>query len=680
MKQKMQFNKNIVVFKRWTGKRYAILQSLNKCLKIGVLSAAYTLTTSTVKAEGKQNTTTPNQEYETIDEVIITGDAVSALSEKDAQAIEVISSEDIQSLAAQSVEDLLDYALNIDLRRRGRHGIQSDISLRGGTFEQTLILLNGININDPQTGHFSMNIPFDVNNIKRIEILKPGAAKLYGSGAFTGAVNFIIEPDYTSNSSVHYAHGSYGNQQIQAISTYTNKRLSQSISGGYAVSDGYIENTDFEKKNILYQGKWGKKNLDINWQTGYLDKGFGANSFYTPVFPNQYETNKTLLSGIALSYGTRIKFKPKLYWRRNYDHFILFRDQPELYQNYHRTDVYGSNMQFYIPVTNDLKIISGMHYRSENIVSNNLGKNLSSSVNIEGSDSTYHKSYERDNINTYINLQYKTEKISFTPLLSINHNNGTGSTDLLPSLNITMYMTEHTMIYTNMDRSIRNPSFTDLFYQGKSNIGNTELKPEYANTYEMGSKYAKNIHLAQASVFYRQGNHIIDWMKHKPEEKWQTQNITTLNTLGFDLLYSINLRKQSSATLPFIDKLTISYSYTSIEKADTDYFSNYALDNLKHKATGKLYITILPKLKFSLSAYYQDRNGGFKLYDIVSGTYSTYAYAPFLTADMKLSYTYRWTKLYGQISNIMDKKYYDIGNVIQAGRWTTIGLIVTLQY
>ena len=107
--------------------------------------------------------------------------------------VHIIKSEDIRNAPVQSIEELLEYALNVDVRQRSGQGIQSDISIRGGNFEQVLIMLNGIKMNDPQTGHHNMDIPVSLEQIKRIEILTGGASRVFGNYAFTGSINIITK-------------------------------------------------------------------------------------------------------------------------------------------------------------------------------------------------------------------------------------------------------------------------------------------------------------------------------------------------------------------------------------------------------------------------------------------------------------------------------------------------------
>ena len=121
------------------------------------------------------NITGQNTLEKNIDEVTITSNR--SKYNKDVSIVYTINSDEIKFSANQTVADILEYAINIDNRERGGQGIQSDISIRGGSFEQTLILLNGIKLNDPQTGHHNLNIPISPEIIERIEVSNGGATE-----------------------------------------------------------------------------------------------------------------------------------------------------------------------------------------------------------------------------------------------------------------------------------------------------------------------------------------------------------------------------------------------------------------------------------------------------------------------------------------------------------------------
>ncbi len=126
-------------------------------------------------------------------EVSIASNRISLPFSKTSRTITLITSEDIVKSSATNVADLLQNVAGIDVRRRGIDGMQSDLYIRGGNFDQTLVLIDGVKMDDAQTGHHSMNAILSLDNIERIEILKGPAARIYGQNAFTGAINIVTK-------------------------------------------------------------------------------------------------------------------------------------------------------------------------------------------------------------------------------------------------------------------------------------------------------------------------------------------------------------------------------------------------------------------------------------------------------------------------------------------------------
>ena len=183
---------NILTFRRWRSKSYSMFLTLKQTVNISVLSVAYLVSVPVTTVAGQQDTTEVKMQYD-LDEIEVTAQRSPALFSQVAQIISVIEKEEIEATSSQSIQDLLEYVAGVDVRQRGAEGVQADISIRGGTFDQTLILLNGINITDPQTGHHNLNLPVSIAQVERIEILEGPAARIYGPNAFSGTINIVTK-------------------------------------------------------------------------------------------------------------------------------------------------------------------------------------------------------------------------------------------------------------------------------------------------------------------------------------------------------------------------------------------------------------------------------------------------------------------------------------------------------
>ncbi|MBN1250893.1 MAG: TonB-dependent receptor, partial [Bacteroidales bacterium] len=280
-------------FNKWSRKKNSAFLSLNKIIKISVLTISYFMLNAF--------TTFAQTDTIKIDEIKVSAYRSPILFSEASRTITIINKNEISSSPASSFSEILKMNTNVDIRERGVYGTQSDINLRGGSFSQNLILINGIRFNDSQTGHFQLNLPIEINDIERIEILKGSGSRVFGNNAFSGAINIITSNENTQNLKLSLFTGE--NQLFGGYisSNFSIKNYSNYISISKKISDGYKENTDFDISNIFYSGNLKFNSSSIQFQTGYLDKSFGANSFYTPVYPNQFEQNKTTFANLKFS-------------------------------------------------------------------------------------------------------------------------------------------------------------------------------------------------------------------------------------------------------------------------------------------------------------------------------------------------------------------------------------------
>ncbi|HKJ42501.1 MAG TPA: TonB-dependent receptor plug domain-containing protein, partial [Sunxiuqinia sp.] len=334
----------IVNFRRWGRHKFSLFQALNKQVRIAVLVVTYFLIPGLNETFAQADSLKIAKKYD-LDEIEVSAQRAPVTYSQVARIVSVIDQEQIEAAPVTSVQDLLEYAMGVDIRQRGANGVQADVSIRGGSFDQTLILLNGINISDPQTGHHNLNLPVSLKNIKRIEILEGPGARVYGPNAFSGAINIVTEPSQNDRATVDLT---YGEHQLRDVNVSANKKygkLDNLVAFDNRSSAGYIKNTDFDIYNFFYHGRLHTEEGRLDIQFGHTDKAFGANSFYTPKYPNQFEQTKTTFAALKFETGKKLHFSPSVYWRRNQDRFELFRHDSVTYPfNYHLTDVLGTSI------------------------------------------------------------------------------------------------------------------------------------------------------------------------------------------------------------------------------------------------------------------------------------------------------------------------------------------------
>ncbi|MFA8449738.1 MAG: TonB-dependent receptor plug domain-containing protein [Bacteroidales bacterium] len=669
-------------FKRWSRKPFALFKVLGKEVKICALSVGIASVSVPFELDA-QNDTTFLDRQRNLDEVVVSAQRSPVVYSKIARVVEVIDKNEIQNLPVQSVNELLRYALSLDVRQRGSDDVQSDVGIRGGTFDQTLVLLNGVNINDPQTGHHNLDLPVDLSSIERIEILEGPGSRVFGPNAFSGAINIITGASKKNYLKLNLLGGDFNYKKANLTSSVSRKNYSSFISIGHRSSDGYTHNTQFDISNAFYQGQLYYDKVKLEAQLGYTEKNFGANSFYTPKYPDQYEATKTIFSSLKAKVNTgNFKFIPQAYYRRHFDRFELFQDNPPSWYkapNFHRTDVYGLNANSsYLWGWGRSSI--GVDFRSEQIRSNKLGEITSDSIPVRGySDVYYNHKYRRNNLSTYLEHAWFSEYLSVSAGAMLNLNQDIQGIGFYPGIDIAYSVNKNFRLVASINRSLRLPTFTDLFYVGPNNLGNPNLLPEEAISLEGGVKYKQKGIQSSLVVFHRWGNNIIDWVKTSEEEKWMPQNFTGVNTFGIELSSRINFHSIYSNNF-FIRSINFSYSYLDVKKESDIYISRYVLDYLKHKFNLTADFRLLKRLGFSSSITYQDRNGSYLYYDFDQGKYAGQKeFEPFFLVDMRLYYQYRNFTFYSEASNVLNTDYVDIGNVTQAGRWFKLGVNIGLD-
>ncbi|MBN2522031.1 MAG: TonB-dependent receptor [Bacteroidales bacterium] len=608
-------------------------------------------------------------------EVVVTAGRTPVEEQQAARIVSVITKSEIERAPAQNLNDLIRYIAGVDIRQRGPLGAQADISIRGGTFDQTLILLNGVNITDPQTGHHNLNLPIDIESIDRIEILLGPAAKSFGPNAFNGAINIITgnsKPNHIRSSGMFGQYGLY-KAAINISNTFGN--FKHFISLNRMSSDGYIKNTDFSNTNIFYQAGYASKVGTFDFQTGFNLKDFGANSFYSLKYPNQFEATKTEFVSLKYQSNTKIKFAPTFYLRRNLDRFELKRNNDSVPFNHHQTRTAGLNLNFW--TTHRFGRTSlGIDFRNEHIESNVLGNKLNVPVEVPHFDSVFYtKYYNRMNTSIYAEHSVSWKMLTITAGAMAHHNSDLTGFRIYPGIDVSYRFNDFFKLYSSANKTLRMPTFTDMFYKSPSQKGNPGLKPEEAITFEGGLKYNNSFLKGYISVFRRWGCNMIDWVKNPSPDSiiWRSMNHTQINLTGMEC--SLTLTPAKESTFERIHTIRISYAFLHADSNRNNMLSKYALDYLRHQITSSIDFRIAWKLNISYRLTYRDRNS---VYQDAKG--QVVHYKPFWLSDAKLYWKDKNCTIYTEASNIFNVSYYDLGGIIQSRVWFRAGITVDLDY
>ena len=517
-------------------------------------------------------------------EIEITSNRISVPFSKKSRTIDLITSEDLLKSSATNVSDLLQNFAGIDIRRRGIDGMQSDLYIRGGNFDQTLVLIDGVKMDDPQTGHHSMNAIIALDNIERIEILKGPAARIYGQSAFTGAINIVTKKVKKNAFAVDLGYGSYENIKAGISLNQKFKNGSLLTSLGLQESDGYRFNTDFKNKNIFL-----KANVkDYHLTTSFTERKFGANGFYaSPNNIDQYEETQTSLIALGSSYRIgEVIIKPRAYWRRNQDLYLFIRHNPPAYRNLHISNKIG--------------------FETNTVISSNLGKTgLGIDISKVFLVSNNLNGHNRTVVTGFIEQRMELGNFDITPGIAISSLSDFG-TRAYPGLDLGYRISEKFKMYGNIGYTYRVPTFTDLYYVGPTTQGNADLEPESALAEEIGFRYKTNQLSFDLAFFNRKSDNLIDWTKDSEDAKWEARNFSEVITRGFETSINYNFKVNNK-----IQHLKLSYNFIDDDIKDNNVtFTRYSLNSLKHQIASVLDFKFSQKISQQIAFRYIKRTNG----------------------------------------------------------------------
>ena len=573
-----------------------------------------------------------------MNEVVVSAARVPLTFSDLARTVIVLDEKTIQTLPTDNIQDLLKYFGGVDLKLRGVEGVQGDVSIRGGTSDQTLILINGIKLNDPQTSHHNLNLPISLENVERIEVLKGQGSRIYGPNAFSGVINIITKKEHTPNLSISALAGEHNLFETNFSAAYPVGITANTITFSKKKSDGYTFNTDFDITSFLIQQNFGFVRKNINLMFGYDDKKFGANSFYSNLFPNQWEhTTTKLLAGTADIQAGAFVLSPKLYWRRNDDDFFLDHNRPDWNRNIHQTNSYGGEIQSSVKSSIGTTTFGG-EFAEDEIASTNIG------------DHTRTKG-------GFFAEQVIEPLKNFSSSFGIFAYNYSGiGWKFWPSIDAAYHFSEHAKIYGSIGKAFRMPTFTDLYYLSPANIGNQNLTYEETTNYELGFSFMESFFEAGTSVFLNDGHNLIDWVRNSSFAPWIVQNVTNVKTYGAELNTTVDLRKLLEN--PILRTVGVSYTYLTANRQTGNYQSKYLLDHLKHQLIINL-TDILPLgILQSWSFRYEDRQN-FQSHFIL---------------DTQIIKHFGDFELLLRANNLFNKTYSDFPGVPLPGRWVSVGL------
>lgn len=558
------------------------------------------------------------------------------------RSVQVLTAADIQAIPANSVPELLKFATSVDVKQRGVEGVQADVSIRGGGYEQTLILIDGIKVNDSQTGHHNMNIPVSMENIERIEILKGQGSRIYGPNAFSGVINIITKKGQTDNLTVNLTTAQNATYGAEATGTLSSGKFSQTLSVGKKRSNGYKHNTGYDILDLSYRSAYTLSNGVIRAFVGHTDKEFGANSFYTTAFPNQWEAIKTTFANLSTEFSiNKVFLSAKGYWRKNEDEFLLKYDNPAFYKNVHETNTYGFEVQGTLESDYGSTSIGG-EYSKDEIESSSL------------------KNHDRSKMGFFAEHKMNISKKLNIVVGGFAYDYAEIGWKFWPGIDAAYNFNNKIKAFASFGKAFRIPTFTDLYYVSPANMGNPDLKHEETTNFELGFNYNSEFIKTGVAFFRKEGKNIIDWVRNLESDPWQVQNIADVNTNGFEVNFEIIPATKIKNCI--IKRAGLSYTYLDADKETSNSTSKYVLGHLQHQVIFNLTNKLVAGINQNWAMRYEERVNGYN----------------HLLVDTKLKKEFEQFSVYLSVSNIFDADHFDVGGVALPGRWFSGGIKINL--
>ena len=582
------------------------------------------------------------QDTTDLKEVVVSTTKLEIPFSKNFRTVKIISSDYIKNSPASNVSDLLQEITGIDVRRRGVGGVQGDLYIRGGGFDQTLLLVDGMKMDDAQTGHHTLNMILPLYLIERIEVIKGPAARIFGQNAFNGAIN-IVTKDVTGEkkqidlSLKEISYGSFEQKNISAVTKIITNKVKSLVSFSNNTSDGYRHNTDYKRNNYFVKTSFNLKSSPIDVIASFTENKFGANGFYaSPSATEQYEETQASLLGVSTTINSeKLSIKPRLYWRRGQDEYIYIRDNPSVYRNLHKTNKVSAELSGSY-FSNSGVTGFGIDLSTVNISSNNLGE------------------HDRTTVNLFVDHTFKLfdEKLVLSPGIAVSYFSDM-SFHSFPGIDLGYNINSNFKLYSNIGKTFRIPTYTDLYYSDRTTIGNENLNPESATSTELGFKYNTSNFKISGAFFNRKAKNIIDYVKENENDLWNAVNIGSLKTTGFELDFRYNFQNQNYLNL----------GYTNIK--DNNYvtninFSKYSLNSLKHHFTSKLNLNYIRNVNHSFVYKYAERSDKSN-YNVL---------------DSKIMYK---KGLFIYVNNILDEVYSETNLVPMPGTSFLVGISVGID-
>ncbi len=661
--KKIQQRDSFVCFKRWSRKSYSAFASMKMQVKIGVLWVGMSLINSAT-------TTAQSVDSDSTIYRAITLDGVQVVQSKENPTRSAMLPTPIFSRKAegaapiQTLESALQLSPAIDVRERSGKGVQADISIRGGSFDQTQVMLNGINFTDARTGHQTHSLPVDIDAVAGIELIEG----VSGVGAYAGAINIRTAPLKPTYMRLDMGGGAYGYGYGNLSGSYSKGRFNIYTMGSFRRSDGYQYNTGFENWNGYVRTTYDSENWGFfDAQLGYQKRAFGANGFYSLTNPDQFETTQTAIGSLrwVKELSQRIELNSSVSYRKNLDDYEWIKDSP-IGNNLHNTDNVTAELYANYKWDKVGTTTLGADYTYNHIWSTNLGEEADD----PNGDYTH---VDSRNIGNYY-LRHSKSWRKYEVSASGGFSTSPYGTTPIWSLSGRYRPSRAWVIEAGANQSMRLPTFTDLYYHNATRVADPNLLPEQAITYRLAGGFKEGVWSSNLEFYLRQGDNIIDWNQTQAEHDaapavFYSRQITELNTFGIEWRGGYS----SDAERALLQGVMLSYGYIDQSQDSGAALSLYAGNYMHNKAALSVTLSPLRNTTIVLTTSFNDRAGTY-----MDAGGDIFDYEPYMLLDGRVAWERRGVRLYLDVTNITSTDYFDYAGLAMPPAWASAGVTLMM--
>lgn len=606
------------------------------------------------------------------DSVVVTASRTATPAQETGRRVSVWTQQDLQQLPVSSFDELLRTVAGVEIQSRGGFGVQSDLTMRGSTFNGVLLLLDGARLNDPQTGHFLADMPIPLSEIARIEVLRGPATALYGPDALGGVVQIFTKTglrqapmdDIGPSATLTAQGGQHSLYEVDGAGRYATDGTAVSAAASVQGSDGEpidgtggAVRTDFARTAGTGAVAQQVGSATLHARVGIDDRDFSAYHFYTTLDSDTArEATSTYWAQARLqsdpegrtSWQTQVAAK---------QHEDTYRFYPGIPANRHTSQLLLAQGSVHRDLGSIFTMGMGGQISWRSIDSNNLGE------------------HDDRSAGAFVRLQAQltpswtaqaSQRVDYDPVYG---------TEWTPQLYTTYRITPLLSVRGGVGRSVRAPNYTERYYNTEldtppdGTLGTPSLNAERAWSYEAGIDLnpGRGFRL-HGTAFTRSTTNLIDYAQEPGDQYFRAQNVLSVETWGLEaeavhsrqLASQIHLRLRGSYT--FLD--------ANLGDVDEDVEYTYVLNSARHHVQSTATLRV-QNVSIGLQGQWKER--------METPSPANQRYSLFnLTAGYTLPVSSTQIKLTGELRNAFDTEYSEVLDAPMPGRWWIVGAEVQL--